>query len=169
MKNKLLTLAGALVLLVVMGRFYAQPLLAQVRAALVESIDEPGRQPYQQTVLFNQTDTTCNFGAFCDVQFNPVPAGFRLVITHASAFFGIAVGGAGQHVSLAIDDNSFGTTLLLPAPTFVGFNEYIASSPVSFFVDAGHTPYLLISGNQVRHDGSITAQATIVGHLVSVP
>jgi len=168
MKNKLLTLAGALVLLVVLGKFYAQPLLAQVRAALVESIDEPGRQPYQQTVLFNQTNEGCT-AFFCSVSFNPVPAGFRLVITHASALFALVPGGTGPRVSLAIDDNIFGTTLLLPTPIFNDFTNYVASSPVSFYVDAGHTPFLLLEGNQVLHDGSITAEATIVGHLVSVP
>jgi hypothetical protein len=70
MKNKLLTFAGALALLAVLGHFYAKPLLAQVRAALVQNVDEPGRNPiplgYQAV-----TSSGANFS---------VPAGKRYVI-----------------------------------------------------------------------------------------
>jgi hypothetical protein len=46
MKNRLLTLAGLLALLAVLGKFYAEPLFAQVRAALVQNVDEAGRNPF---------------------------------------------------------------------------------------------------------------------------
>jgi hypothetical protein len=46
MKNKLITLAATAALLAVLGHFYAKPLMAQVRAALTQNIDEPGRNPY---------------------------------------------------------------------------------------------------------------------------
>ena len=48
MKNKLLTLTGALALLTTFGHFFGKPLLVQVRAALVQNMDEPGRHPYQE-------------------------------------------------------------------------------------------------------------------------
>jgi hypothetical protein len=81
MKNKLLTFAGALALLATLGHFYAKPLLAQVRAALVQNVDDPGRIPYQGVrACFFQSNN------FCTVNFPPVPAGKRLVITHVSGF-----------------------------------------------------------------------------------
>lgn len=43
MKQKMLAMAGVLALLAVLGRFYAQPVLAQVRAALVSDVDNPAR------------------------------------------------------------------------------------------------------------------------------
>ncbi len=42
MKNRLLTFAGALALLAVLGHFYAVPLMAQVRAALVKNTGRAG-------------------------------------------------------------------------------------------------------------------------------
>ncbi|MBV8728955.1 MAG: hypothetical protein JO336_04010 [Acidobacteriia bacterium] len=50
MKNKLLTLGGAAALLAVVGHYYAKPLMAQVRAALVQNVDEPGRNPFSLQV-----------------------------------------------------------------------------------------------------------------------
>lgn len=47
MKNRTMMLAGTLMLVAVLGKFYVPPLLAQARAALVKNVDEPGRTPYQ--------------------------------------------------------------------------------------------------------------------------
>jgi hypothetical protein len=82
MKNKLLTFAGVLALVGVLGKFYAPPLLAQARAALVQDVDQPARAPFQVTVPVNIN----NFN------FTPVsiPAGHRLVIDY------IAMAGAAQ-------------------------------------------------------------------------
>jgi len=76
MKNRLLTFAGALALLAVLGKFYAPPLMAQVRAALVQDVDQPARAPFQVTVPININNFT----------FTPVsiPAGKRLVIDYIS-------------------------------------------------------------------------------------
>ena len=46
MKNRLLTFAGCLAVLLVLARIYEKPLLAQVRAAFVQDVDEPGRNPF---------------------------------------------------------------------------------------------------------------------------
>jgi hypothetical protein len=48
MRNKLLTLAAVLALVAVLGMFYSKPLLAQVRAVLVATVDTPARVPYQR-------------------------------------------------------------------------------------------------------------------------
>jgi hypothetical protein len=134
-------------------------------------VDQKDRNPYQQTVLFNQTSSTCtNF--VCTVSFKAVPTGYRLVVTNASALYKLGNGNAGgtlPNVSLAINGNFFGTLLMLPAPAPIGFNLYVASSPVTFYVEPGDAPTLLLSGQFVTTDGSNTAQATIVGYLVSLP
>jgi hypothetical protein len=51
MKNRFMQIAGVLALMAVLGKFYAVPLIAQVRAAVVKNIDEKGRIPYQETSL----------------------------------------------------------------------------------------------------------------------
>lgn len=85
MKNKLLTLAGALALIAVLGKFYAKPVMAQVRAALVQDVDQPARAPFQVTVPINVNNFT----------YTPVsiPAGKRLVVDY------IAMSGAAQSAS----------------------------------------------------------------------
>ena len=79
MKNRLLTFAGALALLAVMGKFYAQPLMAQVRAALVKNIDEPGRNPYTAFLPCYSSSTNS-----CTAFFPAVPANMELVVQHIS-------------------------------------------------------------------------------------
>jgi hypothetical protein len=80
MKNRIMTTAGGLAVLGVLGQFYAKPLLAQVRAALVSSIDEPGRIPY--TTAISSTGTTGSGAVF--FAGSAVPANRRLVSTFVS-------------------------------------------------------------------------------------
>jgi hypothetical protein len=76
MKNKLLTLAGAMASLALLGHFYAKPLLAQVRAALVQNVDEPARHVW----TFNGYNTIDNTYT--------VPAGQTLVIEEVGSLCG---------------------------------------------------------------------------------
>lgn len=67
---------------------WAPPALAQTRAALVQSVDEPGRSPYQET----QSNTTCRGSTVCAFNFAPVPVGKRLVLTNISGYVDTAAG-----------------------------------------------------------------------------
>lgn len=68
----------------------APRLIAQIRAALVKNVDEPGRQPYQAYIEFSQA--SCSFNCSNFVSFGSirlfdgpaVPAGKRLVIRNVS-------------------------------------------------------------------------------------
>lgn len=70
------------------GVLGSMPASAQVRAALVQSVDEPARNPYQET-LFN---VPCRATAICTFDFAAVPAGKRLVVTHISGYVDTANG-----------------------------------------------------------------------------
>ena len=67
---------------------FAPPVLAQARAALVMSIDEPGRNPYQE----QQSNVTCRGSTVCGFNFAVVPAGKRLVLTHINGYVDTAAG-----------------------------------------------------------------------------
>ena len=68
-----------------LGEVFEKPLLAQVRAALTQNIDEPGRNPYQES--FFSSGANCTSGTkFCNFDFSAVPADKRLVLTHISAY-----------------------------------------------------------------------------------
>ncbi len=140
------------------------PALAQ-RPVLTEDVDQPARTPYQRAIVFNQGSNTCDPFS-CTVQFDVVPAGKRLEITYVSALFGAP--GDGATIVVQSDPSFSSTRLYLPLPQTYGFHTYVGGSPVTFYVDAGHTPTLILGGFNVS-SSSTSAEATIVGHYVSVP
>ena len=148
MKNRLLTLAGALALTAVIGKFYAVPVLAQVRAALVKNIDEKGRSPYQ-------ADSSCipaPMNTSCGALFPAVPAGKRLVIEYVNA--DTPSGSAAALVNTS-------TNADYPLPTFLRFNpSYGISAPVLIYVEAGQQVKL-------NSTGTVTS-AHITGYVVDL-
>ncbi len=136
------------------------------RPVLTRNADEPGRNPYQQTVLFNQTAANCPNDFYCVANFDIVPAGYRLVVTYASARFVQNTGYVGAYASLMIDGYIFGPEIMLPGGTLdaVVHEYYFGGGPVTFYVEAGHTPSIAVSGGSVRR--SNTAQVSIAGYLV---
>src|ERR1022692_2551234 len=133
MKNRLLTLAGTLALLAVLGKFYAVPVLAQVRAALVKNIDERGRNPYIQHLgCFSNGTQSCT--AF----FPTVPANKRLVIEHVDGtvqtpdtLFYVSFAG-----NSAITQFAF---FPLQSTDPSNFKTYVASQPFLTYAEAGQT------------------------------
>ena len=90
------------------------------------------REPYERTIFFNQTATTCT-QFVCKVSFDPVPAGKRLVITYASAQWALTAGGNNATAAVGINGNgSTDPQILLPAAVLSGFASYVASGPVTF-------------------------------------
>lgn len=78
MKNRRMQIAAAFALLAVLGKFYAEPLRAQIRAALVQNVDEPGRHPF---ALRKNTEQSFTSWA--------VPNGLRYVIEAYGASCGV--------------------------------------------------------------------------------
>jgi hypothetical protein len=58
--------------------------------------------------------------------------------------------------------------LLLPAPVSTGPGTFIASSPLTFYVEAGLSPVLELQGINIGF-ASLTATAAVVGYLVDAP
>ena len=166
--SRILLLTGLLLATVVLGRFYAKPVLAQVRAALVQNTDEPGRNPYRASLLFNQDATVCPNNLNCALTFPAVPAGHRLVITYASARYSLATGGTEGYVNLSVNGGFSGVDAPLPAPQYIGFNYYVTASPVTYYVEAGQQPTIFLAGNPVRISGN-SSEVFISGYLVTLP
>lgn len=160
MKNKLLTLAAALVLLAVAGKFYAQPVMAQVRAALVQDVDQPARAPFQVTVTVNPVS---NFN-YTQVA---IPAGKRLVIDYVSITGAAqASGGAIQPIVLLNSTVAGGSGNLYyfapPANSNLPTQFYMAQ-PTTIYAD---TLYVgpAFSGFSPTFD---TMNVVISGHLIT--
>src|SRR5258708_651380 len=80
-------LAAGVAAIAVVGSFTARPVIAQIKAAFVQNVNEPGLNPYQYYVSFKQGFVfpngagACN-GAICSFTLPAVPAGKRLVVTN---------------------------------------------------------------------------------------
>jgi hypothetical protein len=153
MKNKLLTFAGALALLATLGHFYAKPLLAQVRAALVQNMDEPGRHPYQVRIGF---DTAQGFAA----DFPDVPVGQRLVVQQIM-------------VESEVPNNLFGALQLSVGTTVVfqdvlhtdtesGLRTRQLSTPLTAYVDGGQHAEVFF----ILQPRPSFVNITLIGHLI---
>ena len=120
------------------------------------------RTPYQKTIFFNQTSESCT-QFVCSVAFPNVPAGQRLVVTYASARYVLSANGLAPNVRVTA--NGAGRVDLAPSPQRIGFDSYIASGPVTLFVEAGRQPGIDLGGQFVL-PVSNTAEVSIAGYLV---
>jgi hypothetical protein len=162
MKNRLLTFAGALALLAVLGRFYAVPVLAQVRAALVKNIDERGRTPYGQTASCFTAGSTV-----CPAIFPAVPANKRLVIEHVNGYVGVGTPGSLLSLAALQGNNLLVHYIFFQVQGSDQFNNtiYIANQPTLAYFEAGQTPNFFVG---IKPSAVIFDQLTITGYLVDL-
>jgi hypothetical protein len=131
LKNRLLTLAGVLALLAVIGKFYAPPVLAAV-AAMVQDIDQPARAPFQATIPININNFTYSTVA--------IPAGQRLVIDYIS-MSGAAISSGGGIQPIIILNSNVGTQpnalyyIAPPQSSTVG-GQYYHTEKTTIFADS---------------------------------
>ena len=161
MKNKLLTFAGALALLGVLGNFYAPPLMAQTRAALVQDVDQAARAPFQVTVPVNITNFT----------YTPVsiPSGKRLVVDYISLSGAAQTSGAYIQPLILLSSSVAGSATavyyIAPQQSGTAPGQYYHTEKTTIYADslsvgpafAGFTPTFMIFN------------VVISGHLVSIP
>jgi hypothetical protein len=169
-KSSLLTLAGALALLAVLGKFYAVPALAQAaRAALVQDRDNPARAAFSTLVPIDPTAGAAS---------PAVPTGQRTITTsiefHAltapNLNCGVEVIAPGQHAFYNLN----------PIPGFLTTSEanlkpateqYSGTFPFQIALDPGQN----IQTNLACEDNSggiqkfSTAEAAFSGYTISIP
>lgn len=139
--------------------------VANTTSSPVPVTDIKDQNPYQDSEFITQSSANCPAGARCIVNFKTVPAGYRLVITSASAAYQLTAGGTNAYVQLSSLPS--GAFQLLPPPADIGLNFRLVSSPLTFYVEAGDTPQMLMNGPVVV-DPTVGAEGIIVGYLVPV-
>ena len=160
MKNKLLTFTGALALLAVLGEFYAPPLMAQVRAALVQDRDSVGRNLYQSV------NNCSNVTNPCVIAFPAVPAGQRLIITQVSALLIMPPGVTPLNAELR-GANVFQFLPAIATPgNFAGESDYVVNQTVLASYDAGQSPEVAVF---VPSPSAFSAEASISGYMIAIP
>jgi hypothetical protein len=160
MKNRLLTFAGVLALLAVMGKFYAVPLLAQVRAAIVQNLDERGRNPY--TALLPCYSASTNS---CTAFFPAVPANTELVIEHIS--MSVDTPTALSNVDFYGNAAQASPLLTLQGADSAGNSIYIANQPLLAYFSAGQTPSIAVFAKSAAFE-FVSGSVTLTGYTVNL-
>jgi len=171
-------MAAGVAALTALGAFTAKPLLAQIKAAFVENIDEPGRIPYQSVIFFAQggggcTGSSCAScsGNFCTLNFTPVPNNKRLVVTSILGQVYVDTPGVLKPIQLG----SVFIPSVLQAGTFpgvLGINTNIFGINVTGTllspIDGGNTPTInMVSTTSFSNsNGATNGQMTVTGYLV---
>jgi hypothetical protein len=155
MKDKLVTLAGALLLLAVLGHFYAKPLFAQVRAALVQNVDEPGRNP------LNMKFSPGNTAALVTV-----PAGKRWVIEAFAANCVLSAGGTLNSVSISTN-SAAGAEAFAPAFFLLSgvFPEWVGGGATRLYADPGSV--IILAANSPPSGTQCTF--SLSGYAINLP
>ena len=130
-----------------------------IKSGIVQLRDEPGRNPFQQTVV----NATCELATSCQVTFSPVPANTRLVVTrfNASAF---NTNGSNTMVYSILTDPAGNFADTFPHTTPVSSASFANESTLAYY-EANDTPLVNVN-NQV---GLINIQVTLSGYLVHLP
>ena len=169
MARKLWTLSAVLALLAIIGKFYAKPVLAQVRAALVQSVDEPGRN----TFALSGTNDTLNpyFQTFT------VPAGKRYIVDQYTATCDVVASTSLTQVE--IDTSVGGVTTFTSSPAHpVQVNGYVSGTQVYNYEASGLGPVyadpgtsITLFANAAAGTGGSTIKDcyfTIQGHYITL-
>lgn len=173
-----LGVAAGVAALAAAGTFTAKPVWAQIKAAFVQNVDEPGRIPYQSVVFFSQggggcTGSSCASctGTLCALNFTPVPSNKRLVVTSVLGQVYVDSPGVLKPVQLG----SIFMPSVLQAGTFpgvLGVNTSIfgveTTGALVTPVDGGNTPVinLVATGPFSSSNGATNGQMTVTGYLV---
>jgi hypothetical protein len=131
------------------------------KPALTKSIDEPGRSPY-----FSSVTQFCADSGLCPISsFKPVPAGFRLVVTHVSVDYvpNTFIGHSDNLIYLQESLVFSSPHVYLPAPSSVG-TRLVTSAPITFYVEPGSTPVI----TALNASSLNFISGSIVGYLVAI-
>jgi len=116
--------------------------MAQVRAAFVLNVDDPGRIAYQSILQVSNSTNCFATGGGCTFQFPVVPSGHRLVIQHVSANITANANGVPAFVAVGpvaggvLPSNFYAT---VQRGSFIDFDQ-----PVLVYVDAGQIPEVIV-------------------------
>ena len=143
------------------------PAFAQQKTTVAQDRDEPGRNPFQQSMQMTQNAGNCGpLLGLCALSFDVVPAGKRLVVTHASAILHTdpSTGNPLVYAGPAQIPNFSHT---LPLPQARGGTRHVSAGPLLFYVEAGSYPYVIVQGSPLT-DGA-SASASLSGYYVALP
>ncbi len=150
--------------LVTAGIFLALPITAsaQIRPALVRSVDEPARVPYSVSA-----QASCPFTNVCWLEGTTVPAGKRLRVTQIAGIIYDQATSVIAYLSLDFDLDPLVMYRYSPFNQAYFGTGVSFSQAVDFFFEAGHKP-ILAFGTPAGQTASASNKLTITGYLVDI-
>lgn len=147
--------------------FTAAPALAQVRPALVQNVDEQGRNTYQETQF-----TTCGGTQHCNFTFAVVPSGKRLVLKHVSGFADV-VGGTlpNSYVQSSFGGNQY-ATIFFPGTRGTlntSSTRIVYNSEVLGYFGPGEQPSGFFGLFSTSDSFTGGASLTLTGYYINLP
>jgi hypothetical protein len=160
-KKTIVILTVCCAFIATLAHHYARPVMAQVRAALIQNIDEPGRSPFTLQIVCPSIGTN-----FCEgTSTTAVPANKRFVVKNMNG--SVLFLGSASVASAAVDIN--GTNYYLQ-PQYVGvsFSEYsyTINMPVEAYLEAGQTASVYFAGSNTTYPPS--GNLTLTGYLIDL-
>ena len=157
MKKTLITLSGAIMLIAVLGRFYAKPVMAAA-VALVQNIDEPARAPFQVTVNINRSSPYTTVS---------IPSGKRLVVDYVSYSGAAQTSGPFiQPIVLLYSTVAAGAVsdyYFSPNPSVTSPGQYNSSQVTKIFADS-----LSVGEGFSGYDPTFLSFSVVIsGHLIT--
>lgn len=152
---------------VIVGGVFAKPIAAQVRAAIVQNVDEPGRNPYQETQF-----VICGGPQNCNFSFAAVPAGKRLVLTNVNGFVDVKNGTLpNANVESSLGGSQYATVFVpgTRGTVNLGSTRVVYNSEVKAYFGPGEQPsgfYGLFSTSDTFVGGGLM---TLTGYYVTLP
>jgi hypothetical protein len=168
MTKKIAIGAGVLLVLAVLVHHFEKPVLAQVRAALVQSVDEPGRNPLELS-----QDTSAN------QVFWIVPAGQRWVIENYTARCAVVKSQSMTDVTLFYEDKK-GALYDLSAPAHLDtpnlttdpvgvVNVWAATGQGPMYVDPGVAVLIHTETTDPAGSPALDCRFSLMGHIINNP
>lgn len=140
------------------GLVIATSAAAQPKPALVQDVDSPARNAFQQPIASN----ACTGQADCTFTFAAVPAGMRLVVTQVSIEASVSDPSAPLYLRVGDAALSTRAAFTVHGPG----NARLATFPVTLVLSPGAIPYVLIfvGGTTLAGSGIVT----MIGHFVAI-
>ncbi len=163
-------MAAGLTSLALIAGFTAKPLLAQIKAALVENIDEAGRSPYQSTLVFSRNTGGCATST-CTLIFKGVPLGKRLVATNITGAIFVDTPGIVLPPQLTAVTRVPATLQAGVFPGPIGNeNMFAVNAPIHTFYDGGPVaPQMtIVATTPISFDttGNTSGVLTLSGYVI---
>lgn len=170
---------AALAILATFGTIGIPKAIAQIRAALVKNVDEPGRAPFQfHQSAYVGVSSPCGLN-FCDFRLPAVPAGKRLVITNIALRVGLPATGVTVGAPYIYTWDSASSSVIArlhlqyvePYPVDnLDSNARVAAfnQTVLYFVEAGQHPTILIHSANGNLNASAIHECQVTGYFVDL-